>query len=76
MNEQVRSLEADNQALRNKLLAIGQNEDKHRRQVEELLRRNENLLSQVSLTKQQRMRLRNAVIGVIDDDDRRASPAE
>ena len=69
--DQIQDVEADNLTLRGKLMNVRNSEDDYRRQIEGLVRKNETLLSQLSLTKEQRIRLRNAIIGTIDDHDQR-----
>jgi chromosome segregation ATPase len=69
--DQIQELEADNLNLRGKLMNVRNSEDDFRRRIEGLVRKNDTLLSQLSLTKEQRIRLRNAIIGTIDDHDQR-----
>ena len=74
MAAQLRALEEEKQALRDKLFSVARNDESYRQQIEQLTRRNENLMSQLNLTREQRVRLRNAVIGAIDGEDRRFTP--
>ena len=74
LTAQIRVLDEEKQILREKLLSVARNDESYRQQIEQLTRRNENLMSQLNLTREQRVRLRNAVIGAIDDEDRRFTP--
>ena len=69
MQNNVKNYESDNNRLQNDLLNSQSRENEYNRQIAILNADNNNLMQQIEATQQMRMRLRNDMIGVIDQND-------
>ena len=65
----LKSLEADNFRLNNELANTQDRERDYNRQISLLNQNNSNLIQQIESTQKMRIRLRNDIIGVIDEND-------
>ena len=65
----LKSLEADNFRLNNELANTQDLERDYNRQISLLNQNNSNLIKQIESTQKMRIRLRNDIIGVIDEND-------
>ena len=62
-------LEAENSSLENELSNLRNRERDYNRQISILNQNNNNLTQQIESTQKMRIRLRNDIIGVIDEND-------
>jgi chromosome segregation ATPase len=69
MQNNLKTLEAENSALANDLSNFQNRENDYNRQISLLNQNNNNLMRQIESTQKMRIRLRNDIIGVIDEND-------
>jgi chromosome segregation ATPase len=69
LQNNLKNYESDNNRLQNDLLNSQSRQNEYNRQIAILNADNNNLMQQIEATQQMRMRLRNDIIGVIDQND-------
>ena len=69
MQNNLKTLEAENITLANELSNFQNRERDYNRQISLLNQNNNNLIQQIESTQKMRIRLRNDIIGVIDEND-------
>ena len=69
LQNNLKNYETDNNRLQNDLLNSQSRQNEYNRQIAILNADNNNLMQQIEATQQMRMRLRNDIIGVIDQND-------
>jgi chromosome segregation ATPase len=69
MQNNLKTLEAENITLANELSNFQNREREYNRQISLLNQNNDNLIQQIESTQKMRIRLRNDIIGVIDEND-------
>jgi len=69
LQNSLKNLQSENNRLQNDLLNSQSRENEYNRQIAILNADNNNLMQEIEATQQMRMRLRNDMIGVIDQND-------